>query len=296
MGNILLIGGSGQVGFELKRALAPVGRLMAPDRSALDLTNADSIADHVQSARPDIIVNAAGFTIVDEAEAQPALAMQLNATASGVIAECAEKAGAVLIHFSTTFVFDGTKHSPYTEEDLPNPVNAYGRSKLAGERAVMAACRHHLILRANWVYSARRTNFALAMLKLAREKPELRIVDDQIGSPTWARDYADTTAALFADSRQLRDHPGIYHVSAGSHCSRLQWAEKIISSAKASSRVHDGWATLRPTTTALYPHPAPRPLYTVTDNRKIARTFGISMPAWEDRVDTFLQSLKQDYA
>ncbi len=292
---VLLFGKTGQVGFELERALSPVCRLIAPGHTETDLTNPVSIRAAVTVNKPDIIVNAAGFTIVDAAESQPELAMQLNATAPGIIAECAEKCGAVLIHYSTTFVFDGTRREPYVETDTPNPVNAYGRSKLAGERAVMDACRRHLILRANWVYSARRTNFALTMLKLAREKAELEIVDDQIGSPTWARDYAAATAQLIADTGRLRENPGIYHLSAQSHCSRMQWAQKLIDCARAVPGSEKGWATLRPTSTAQYPHSAPRPLYTVTSNRKIEETFGIRMPVWEDRVETFVRSLPQQY-
>jgi len=289
---ILLLGKTGQVGFELEHALKPLGSLVAPSHDELDLTDPDSIQKAIAAAKPDVIVNAAGFTIVDAAETQPDLAMQLNATAPGIIAECADKCGAVLIHYSTTFVFDGNKREPYTEEDIPNPVNAYGRSKLAGERAVSAACQRHLILRANWVYSARRTNFALAMLKLARDKPELRIVEDQIGSPTWARDYADATARLLASPDRLREAPGIYHLSAQSHCSRLQWAQKLIDCVRKASGSDAGWARLQPTTTAQYPHPAPRPLYTVTSNRKIEATFGIRMPVWEDRIEAFVRTLQ----
>lgn len=291
MQTVLLFGKTGQVGFELEHALGPVCRLIAPGHAEADLTNADAIRKLIDSAKPDIIVNAAGFTIVDAAESQPELAMQLNATAPGIIAECAEQCAAVLIHYSTTFVFDGIKREPYTEADTPNPVNAYGRSKLAGERAVTAACRRHLILRANWVYSARRTNFALTMLNLAREKTELEIVTDQIGSPTWARDYAAATARLIAVGGRLRESPGIYHLSAQSHCSRMQWAQKLIDCARAVPGSEKGWATLRPTTTAQYPHPAPRPLYTVTSNRKIEETFGIHMPVWEDQIQAFLQTL-----
>lgn len=291
MPNILLIGRTGQVGFELERTLAPLGRLIAPDRAAMDLTDADAIRRTIAAAKPDVIVNAAGFTIVDDAEARPGPAIQLNAVAPGIIAEAAERAGAILLHYSTTFVFDGTKRTPYTEDDTPNPVNAYGRSKLAGEEAVAAACRQHLILRANWVYSARRTNFVLTMLKLAREREQLDIVDDQLGSPTWAADYADATARLLGDIGRLRSAPGIYHLSAQSHCSRLQWAQRLVDSAKAASGHDRGWAELRPTTTARYPHPAPRPLYTVTSNRKISDTFGIDMPVWDHRVDAFVRTL-----
>jgi dTDP-4-dehydrorhamnose reductase len=288
---VLLFGKTGQVGFELERALSPNRRLIAPGHAEADLTNADAIRTLINGTKPDVIVNAAGFTIVDAAETQSDLVMQLNATAPGIIAECAEQCGALLIHYSTTFVFDGTRREPYTETDVPNPVNTYGRSKLAGERAIMAACRKHLILRANWVYSARRTNFALAILKLAREKSELSIVDDQIGSPTWASDYADATTHLLADSDRLREAPGIYHLSAQSHCSRLQWAQKLIDCARAVSGSGAGWARLKPTTTAQYPLLAPRPLYNVTCNKKIEEAFGICMPIWEDRVEAFVQTL-----
>jgi len=287
---ILLIGKTGQVGFELERSLAPLGRLVAPNRDGLDLTSADSIRDAVRSLRPDIIVNAGGFTIVDAAESDPDLAMQLNGVAPGILAESAAETGALLIHYSTTFVFDGNKTTPYSEEDEPNPVNAYGRSKLAGERAVTAAGGHNLILRASWVYSDRRTNFVLAMLKLARSRPELKVVDDQIGAPTWARDYADATAALLANPARLREAPGIYHLSAQSYCSRLQWAQRVIEGAKKYSGTTTGWAELLPTTTALYPHPAPRPLYTATNNEKIEKAFGMKMPEWGQRVDEFMRT------
>lgn len=287
----LLIGSSGQVGFELQRALQPLGTVAAPGRAELDLTDAASIRRTVDRINPDVIVNAGGFTIVDSAESDPGLAMQLNATAPGILAECAARHGALLVHFSTTFVFDGSKRTPYTEEDAPNPLNAYGRSKLAGEQAVMAAGGHSLIVRASWVYSARRTNFALSMLKLAREHRELPVVEDQLGSPTWARDYADATARLLENPDRMRANPGIYHLSAESHCSRLQWARRLIAAAKAASGIATGWADLVPTTTAGYRMPAARPLYTVTSNRKIEDVFDIRMPEWGERVDAFIKTL-----
>lgn len=291
MNTILLIGKTGQVGTELAYTLRPLGKLVAPTRAELDLENPDSIRSVIHEIRPNVIVNAGGFTIVDDAESQADLALQLNAVAPEIIAKSALQVGALLVHFSTTFVFDGEKLKPYTEDDTPNPVNTYGRTKLAGERAVIASGVQHIILRANWVYSAWRTNFALAMLKSARERPALSVVTDQIGSPTWARDYANATAAMLKDTSRLRENPGIYHLSAQSYCSRMEWAQKLIARAKSVSGDGAGWAKLHPTTTAQYPLPASRPRYTVTNNRKIEETFGISMPLWEDRVDAFLRTL-----
>lgn len=257
MSNILLIGKTGQVGFELERVLQPLGGLLAPDHSVLDLT------------------------------------MQVNAIGPGIIAEEAKRINALLLHYSTTFVFDGMKGEPYTEDDPPNPVNVYGRSKLAGERAIIASEVPHIILRANWVYSARRRNFALTMLKIAREHAELNVVTDQVGSPTWARDYAGVTAELLRKPARLLENPGIYNLSAASHCSRMKWAEKLIGCALNISPDRSGWAELCPTTTAQFPLPAKRPLYTVTSNQKFEKTFGITMPVWEDRIDAFVRTLSQ---
>ncbi len=285
------MGKSGQVGFELNRALEPLGKLIAPDRNLLDLTNPDSICRIINGCKPDIIVNARGFTIVDDAESQADLAMKINATAPGVIAEAAKHNGALLLHFSSTYVFDGTKRTPYTENDMPNPLNTYGRSKLQGENAVVASGAPYIILRANWVYSKRRRNFALTILKAAREQSELHIVTDQIGTPTWALDYADATLRLLQNPSKLRENQGIYHLSAESQCSRMAWAERLLAHANAATGKSRGWATLHPTTSAEYPLPAVRPLYTVTSNRKIVQTFGISMPVWCDRIEAFVQTL-----
>ncbi len=291
MKRILLTGKTGQVGHELLRSLAPLGKLIAPDRDQMDLTDADSIRRVILETMPDVIINAAGFTIVDQAETQPELAMQINGTAPGIIAETAKTIGALLIHYSTTFVFDGHKGEPYTENDVPHPINGYGRSKLAGEQAVADCAGDYVTLRANWVYSARRSNFALTILKLAREKKELAIVDDQVGSPTWARAYAETTAELVRQAGRVREHSGIYHLSAGGHCTRLQWAQKLIETAQALSGQHTGWARLRPTITAEYPLAAARPLYTVTSNDKIRTLLGIQMPPWDEQLRAFLLDL-----
>ena len=289
MTTILLLGKTGQVGHELLRSLAPLGTLVAPGRVELDITNPDSIRAVILDARPDVIVNAAGFTIVDAAEAQPDLAMQVNGTAPGIIAETAKSIGALLLHYSTTFVFDGTKREPYTEDDRPNPINAYGRSKLAGEQAIKACGGDHIIIRANWTYSSRRTNFALQMLELARSKAEIKVVDDQIGAPTWARVYADATAAMLKNLRQLREKCGVYNLSADGQCTRYQWAELIVESAKALTGDGDGWARLARTTTKDYVNPAPRPLHTITNNNKIRDLLGVELTSWDTGIKDFMQ-------
>lgn len=291
MNPILLIGRTGQVGLELLRSLSPLGTVVAPDRSQLDLANPDSIITCVRATRPAVIVNAGGFTIVDAAERNPGLAMLLNGTAAGVLAECARDCGALLIHFSTTFVFDGAQDSPYQETDATNPVNAYGRSKLAGEQAILAAGGQHLILRASWVYSHRRSNFALAVLRLGRRHDQLTVVDDQSGSPTWARDYAEATADILRQSDTARAAPGIYHLSAASHCTRYQWAMRLMQGASRLGPAGWRWPDIVPTDSKAYPHVATRPLYTVTDNRKIEETFGLRMSPWDMHIDPFLRTV-----
>lgn len=291
MTKILLLGETGQVGHELRQTLAPLGTLVIPGRTRLDLTQPDSIRSVILNVKPDVIVNAAGFTIVDAAEAQPDLAMQVNGIAPGIMAESAKKCGALLFHYSTTFVFDGTKRTPYTEEDLPNPINAYGRSKLAAEHAIQASGCDHIVIRANWTYSSRRTNFALKMLELALVKSEIRVVDDQIGAPTWARAYAEATAEMLISQRrisELREKSGIYNLSATGQCTRFEWAELVFEYAEPLAGTIGRFAHLRRTTTRDYSDPAPRPLYTVTDNHKILKQLGIRLREWDGNMKEFI--------
>jgi len=286
---LLLLGSTGQVGHELRQTLAPLGTLVAPDRVRLDLTDPDSIQSVILQVKPAVIVNAAGFTVVDAAQAQPDLAMQVNGIAPGIIAEAAKRIGALLLHYSTTFVFDGTKRTPYTEDDKPNPINVYGRSKRAGEQAIQACGGDHIIIRANWTYSSRRTNFALKMLELARVNTEIKVVDDQIGAPTWARAYANATAEMLNNQRRLREHSGLYNLSAEGQCTRYEWAERIVESAKTLMGERDGWARLARTTTENFTLPAPRPLYTRTNNSKIRKLLGIELKPWDESMCDFMQ-------
>jgi len=287
---ILLIGRTGQVGHELATALAPLGQMIAVGREQLDLTQPDSIVRCVRNTAPDIIVNAAGYTSVDGAESAPELAMQVNATAPGILAEETRRAGALLVHYSTDYVFDGTLDRPYTEDDAPNPINTYGRSKLAGEHLIAQAGCAHLILRASWIYSSRGSNFVLSMLKLAREKRELRVVSDQIGSPSWARALAVATRELLDRAGTASDASGIYHFSAPDTVSRLDFALRIFELARKIPLQPDNWARISPTTTAEFPLPAQRPLRAVTSKDKLQRVFGIGMPSWEKQLADFMRA------
>jgi len=270
---------------------APLGRVIALDRTQMDLTQPDAIRKTIRQYSPDIIVNAAGYTAVDKAETESDLAMQVNAVAPGIIAEESKRLNALLVHFSTDYVFDGTRSTPYTEEDKPNPVNAYGKSKLAGEKAISATGGTHLILRVSWIYSARGANFVLAMLRLAREKKELAVVDDQIGSPTWARALALSTAEIASKADHLGNDSGIYHLSACDYASRLDFAKEILAIAKENSKGKGEWAELRPTTTANYPLPARRPLNAATNKDKLKRAFGVEMPSWKTQLRQFIVDL-----
>lgn len=293
MKKILLIGKAGQVGHELISALAPLGHVTAVGREQLDLTRHDSIVGCIRDIKPDLIVNAAGYTSVDGAESVPELTMQVNATAPGILAQEAKRSGALLVHYSTDYVFDGSRDQPYAEEDAPNPVNIYGKSKLEGEHLIARSGCQHLILRASWIYSSRGTNFVLTMLKLARENPSLRVVDDQIGSPCWARTLALATAELLGKWIPATTVSGIYHFSAPDYVSRLEFARKIVGLAQEFSGNPGGWARIEPTTTADYPLPAARPLNASTSKDKLKSAFSLVMPGWEAQLEAFLRNYFQ---
>lgn len=284
MTTILLTGKTGQVGSELQHSLAPIGRVIALDRTQMDLTCPDSIRRVIREVSPSIIVNAAGYTAVDKAEAEPELAMRVNAVAPGVMAEEARHLNALLVHYSTDYVFDGRNSEPYTETDEPNPLNAYGRSKLEGERAIVATGCSHLTLRASWIYSNRGVNFVLTMLKLARERESLAVVNDQIGSPSWSRALAQTTTELLRNIQHAKDATGVYHLSASGYTSRYDFAKKIIEIARQLSNEKESWATVLPITNTEFPLPAKRPLNVATSKDKIKRAFGIEMASWQSQL------------
>jgi dTDP-4-dehydrorhamnose reductase len=277
---ILLTGKNGQVGWELSRALAPLGEVLAFDREELDLAVPDQIVSAVRSARPDVIVNAAAYTAVDRAESEPDAAHTINAVAAGVLAEEAKRAGALLVHYSTDYVFDGTKNTPYVEEDPPNPLNAYGRSKLAGEYSIRAVGAPHLILRTSWVYAARGKNFFITIVRLLREKNPLRIVSDQIGAPTSAGALADATAELLRrhDTSALRKMSGTYHATAGGSTSWYGFATQIAHLERAAL---PQMPSIAPIPSSEYPLPAPRPKNSRLSNEKLLRSFGVKLPPWE---------------
>lgn len=285
---ILLIGPSGQVGWELCRTLAPLAEVIAVGRHTVphwtDLTDIDSLRAMVREVGPDLIVNAAAYTAVDLAEEQPELAQAVNGDAPGILAEETKRLGAGLLHYSTDYVFDGTGQTPHSEDDAPNPLNVYGKTKLAGERAIQAVGPHHMILRASWVYGARGKNFLRTVLRLACEREELRIVDDQVGSPTWSRMIAETTAQILAKlghSAGMAEHAGIYHMTSGGQGSWYAFTQEILFHANEHL---PGYRVERlvPISTEDYPTPARRPLYSVLSNERLAWTFGVTIPAWPE--------------
>ena len=284
----MVTGKSGQVGSELQTTLAPLGAVTALDVDQMDLAKPDSIRRVLRELKPGIIVNAAAYTAVDKAESEPDLAIQVNGVAPGILAEEAKRLGAILVHYSTDYVFDGELDRPYGEDDPPNPVNAYGKSKLAGERAIEAVGGHYLILRSSWVYSARGSNFVLTVLRLAREMPELTMVDDQTGSPTWARALAEATAELLRRKALITRHSGVYHLTASGHTSRFDYTRAIIDIMKEVSGIPNGWASVKPITSDQFPLPARRPRRPVMSIEKIKQVFGIEMPRWGTQLKAFL--------
>src|SRR5688572_17653115 len=281
MTRVLLAGRGGQLGWELQRALAPLGGLLALDRAGMDLADPDSIHRAIADARPEVIVNAAAYTAVDKAESEPESAMRVNGVAPGIIAEEAARIGALVVHYSTDYVFDGAKDAPYREDDPAAPLSVYGRTKLAGEEAVRAAGGAHLIFRTSWVYAARGSNFLLTMLRLARERSELKIVDDQVGTPTWARSVAELTAQALgaggAGPGQARERSGVYHLTADGAVSWFGFAQAIF--AQASARRADLKApALIPIPSAQYPQRARRPANSRLENSRLTATFDLHPP------------------
>ena len=294
MSRILVTGKNGQVGFELQRRLAGLGQVIAVGRDEMDLSDPDAIRRAVREAKPDLIVNAAAYTAVDQAESEPELALAINGVAPGILAEEARRLGAALIHYSTDYVFDGSKPAPYTEEDEPRPINVYGRTKLAGERAVQAVDVPHLILRTSWIYGARGKNFLLTILRLAKERNELSIVDDQVGAPTWSRTLAAATGTILEHLRYsqpaFRDacdgKRGVYNLTAVGQTSWHGFAAAILANAASTRPGQPAFAldrvpVLKPIPTGQYPLPAPRPRNSVLSNAKLQRAFGLVMPDWK---------------
>jgi len=284
---ILLFGSQGQVGWELARSLLPLGDVVALAREDADFSQPESLRAVVRSHQPDLIVNAAAYTAVDKAESEEALAFTINATAPGVLAEEAKRCGALLIHYSTDYVFDGTLDRPYVETDTPNPQSVYGRSKLAGEQAIAATGADHLILRTSWVYGARGHNFMRTILRLAAEREVLRIVADQTGAPTWSRWIADATAhvARSAKQRVLEGifSSGVYHLSCSGVTTWYGFASTIVQKHQSVFRASTlSVREIAPIATIDYPLPASRPAFSLLDNGKLMQDYQVFSPSWDD--------------
>jgi dTDP-4-dehydrorhamnose reductase len=290
---ILLIGWSGQLGYELERHLGVLGAVTAVDQDRIDLSRPDEIRTMIRSVRPGWIVNAAAYTAVDVAESQPALAQSINAVAPGIIGEEAQRIGAGVVHYSTDYVFDGRASDPYPETAPTNPRNIYGQTKLEGERLLAASGAPFLVLRTSWLYATRGKNFLLTILRLAQERPELRIVGDQTGAPTWARMVAAATSAILARlvaHSSPAQYSGVYHLTAAGQTTWAGFAQAILDQYPASEfgRLHPG-ATLRTKqiqaiATGDYPTPAKRPAYSLLSNQKVWETFGIALPDWQEQL------------
>ncbi|WP_227242839.1 dTDP-4-dehydrorhamnose reductase [Paraburkholderia caribensis] len=281
---ILVTGVNGQVGFELARTLQGLGRVIAVDRSVLDLSNLDQVRSIVRETRPNLIVNPSAYTAVDKAETEAELAMRVNGEAPGVLAEEAKKLGATLIHYSTDYVFDGTKDDAYVETDVTNPQNVYGASKLAGEQAIQASGCAHLIFRTSWVYGTRGKNFLLTMLRLGADRPELKVVADQYGAPTWSNTIATLTAHIVAQPATSKDsaewwraRTGVYHLTAGGSTSWHGFASAIFDRAGL-----DNTPRVLPIPASDYPTPAKRPVNSRMSNDKLEQVFGLRAPLWDD--------------
>jgi dTDP-4-dehydrorhamnose reductase len=289
---ILVTGMNGQVGFELARSLQGLGRVVAVDRSVLDLSSPDQIRMVLREIRPDLVVNPAAYTAVDKAETEFDLAMRINGEAPAIFAEEAKKLGAALIHYSTDYVFNGDKQGAYVEDDPTDPQNAYGRTKLAGEQAIAAAGVDHLIFRTSWVYGNRGKNFLQTMLRLGAERPELKVVADQFGAPTWSNTIATLTAHIVSRAFSADDpaawwnsHKGVYNLTAADSTSWHGFAMSIFELADLERR-----PSVLPIPAADYPTPATRPSNSRMSGEKLARVFGLQAPHWKDALRLCLEA------
>lgn len=293
---ILLTGTTGQVGWELARTLLPLGHLIEVSRDQADLADLKSLRAIIQRYKPDVIVNPAAYTAVDKAETETEMAHLINALAPGVIAEEAKKLGSLLIHYSTDYVFDGTKSGLYTEHDATAPINSYGETKLAGEQAVQVCGGDYLILRTSWVYSSRGNNFLKTILRLAAEREELKIVADQIGTPTWARLIAETTAHMLKQSLSERQNgsfkSGIYNLTSVGETSWHGFAEKIVSNIREQRKLNLKNRAIYPIPTTDYPLPAKRPANSRLAVDNLEQRFGLVMPSWDNSLRLCMQELE----
>jgi len=297
---ILLLGKNGQLGWELHRCLSPLGELIAVDYPEINLTDLGNVHQTILQYKPDVIFNATAYTEVDHAENEPEIAGAINGTAPGLLAEAAKTLGAALIHYSTDYVFDGRKGSDYEETDTTNPLNTYGKSKLMGEHNITQVDGSYLIIRTSWIYSIvnnhnlRSKSFVAKVLNWSREQPTLRIVTDQIGSPTWARLLAEASAQLLAMGKQnvlewINDRKGIYHLAGEGRASRFEWAQAIL----RYDPLPENQVTreLQPALTVEFPNLAERPPYSALNCGLLASTFGLRLPPWENALRLAMQDM-----
>ncbi len=290
---ILLLGNTGQLGWELQRSLAPLGELQAFDYPEINLVDTQSLRRLVQDCRPDVLINAAAYTAVDRAESEPALAEAVNSLAPAIMAEETLRLRSAFIHFSTDYVFDGLKGSPYLETDSPNPLSAYGHSKYAGEQAVQQVGGAYLILRTSWVYSLRRDSFVSKVLAWSRKERSLKLVTDQVSGPTWARTLAEATAQLVALARQnpigwFTQYHGLYHLAGAGHCSRYEWGQQILllDPHKEAQVARE----LLPAKTVEFQTPARRPLFSALDCAHFVNTFQLQLPDWKEALKLAMET------
>ena len=295
---ILLLGKDGQVGWELQRSLAPLGQVLALNSRSQahcgDLANLPALAETVRAYTPDVIVNAAAYTAVDKAESDRERAFKVNADAVGVLARAAADCGALLVHYSTDYVFPGQGTQAWREDDAVGPLNAYGESKLAGEQAIQAAGCRHLIFRTCWVYAARGNNFAKTMLRLAAERESLGVIDDQHGAPTGAELIADITAHAITATRRDPAVPGLYHLAAAGETTWCGYARYVLEQAEALGMPLKAHAEqVNPLTTDAYPTPAKRPANSRLDTHKLQKAFALTLPDWRLGVARMLTEIHE---